>query len=98
MQTGLGSLCIWIGWSCFMPLAAQSRTDRPLCHETLTTLIPQRVFLTPAVRLPRVEIRSCMPGLTENVQLVAWEADAQKRKRPTNPSSKLVAAGHIVVA
>lgn len=78
MQTGLGSLWIWLGCSCFVPLAAQSRTDRPLCDEILTTLIPQRVFRTPAARLPRVEIRSCMPGLTENLQLVAWEADARK--------------------
>jgi hypothetical protein len=59
-------------------LHAQSRTDRDVCPEIVTTLVPQRVFKTPTNRLLRLEIRSCMPGETENLQFVGWEGGATK--------------------
>jgi hypothetical protein len=49
-----------------------------VCDEIVTTLVPQRVFKVPTKQLLRVEIRSCMPGETENLQFVAWENGAMK--------------------
>lgn len=50
-----------------------SDLKRPACPEIIASLVPQRVFKTPTKALERVEIRSCGPGWTENLQFVAWE-------------------------
>jgi len=78
--------CLFLGI-----LQGQSRTDRGVCDEIVTTLVPQRVFKIPTKRLLRVEIRSCMPGLTENLQFVAWENGA------TKPSLVLTTSDETIV-
>lgn len=82
-RTGLSRACEFLccAVSVFLSqrgVAAQVRTDRAVCSDIVTTLLPQRVFKTPTNRLLRVEIRSCMPGETENLQFVAWENGAVK--------------------
>ncbi len=54
------------------------KMDRDVCPEIVTTLVPQRVFKRPTNSLQRLEIRSCLPGETENLQFVVWENNATK--------------------
>lgn len=64
-------------------LLASSAAGQPLekgepCPVLLTTLAPQLMFRHPLNRLRRVELRSCRPGASENLQLVAWEDRSDK--------------------
>lgn len=49
-----------------------------LCPSVVTALVPQLIFRRPVTDLRRVEIRSCLPGTAEYLQLVAWEQRSPK--------------------
>lgn len=82
-------------------LLGQTRTDVAACPEVITNLIPQRVFKKPTRLLRRVEIRSCLPGETENLQFVAWENNAMKPSLVVTTSDEtivqLVMSGDVFV-
>jgi hypothetical protein len=92
-QSNLGVClyCLLVSLVAPSKAAAQSRTDRDVCPEIVTTLVPQRVFKVPTKLLQRVEIRTCMPGETENLQFVAWKNGA------TKPSLVLTTSDETVV-
>lgn len=82
-RTGRIRVCEFICFAASLILSqrntiAQVRTNQDACADIITTLLPQRVFKVPTNQLLRVEIRSCMPGATENLQFVAWENGAVK--------------------
>jgi hypothetical protein len=56
--------------------AGSKQREPRICDQLVTTLIPQRVFRVPDNQLPRVEIRSCAAGISEGLQLVAWQRGA----------------------
>jgi hypothetical protein len=60
------AVALWIS-----PLAAAGPV--PLCPKVITTLVVTWRFGRPIDHLRRLEIRSCQPGVVENLQLAAWE-------------------------
>jgi hypothetical protein len=59
---------------------AAPRTAQPTepCSALISTLVPQLIFGRTLADLRRVELRSCQPGVSGNLQVLAWEARSQK--------------------
>lgn len=78
---GIRSLFITLGLVLFPRMAAaQPAFEEVPCSTVVGTLVTQLVFRTPLSGIPRVELRQCAPGTSENIQIVAWEPN---RKIPS---------------
>jgi len=59
-------------------LPGQTIAPKGLCSEVVTLLVPQLVFKVPTSTLERVEVRKCLPGVSDSLQIAAWERDSVK--------------------
>ncbi|MEW5979461.1 MAG: hypothetical protein AB1898_27005 [Acidobacteriota bacterium] len=60
-----------------LPGQAQRPTRQvTLCEEVVGLFVPRFMFKVPAKTLARIEIRMCGPGVSETLQLVAWERNS----------------------
>ena len=73
---GCLAICLMLSGLHLMGQADEKMPE--LCSDVITTLVPQRVFQVPTQKLPRVELRSCEPGVSETLQIAAWERSASR--------------------
>jgi len=57
--------------------AIQSTSAQTPCPTVVGLLVSELVFGMSISDLPRVELRQCGPGTSENIQIVAWEKDGK---------------------